>query len=81
MHHGTGLVGEYQAWVRPWGFAPEDVSGSVVIGQGTNDELVPAQWGAALADRIPNARLRAVDGAGHFVGYTHTEEILGEFAP
>lgn len=79
MHHGTGM-GEYTAWVRPWGFAPEDVSGSVVIWQGSDDDLIPPKWGAALAARIPGARLHAVGGAGHFVGYTHTAELLREFA-
>lgn len=80
MHHGTGMVGEYQAWVRPWGFALEAIAGSVVIWQGSDDDLIPAAWGATLADRIPGARLHAVAGAGHFVGYSHTAEVLGEFA-
>ena len=51
LEHGDGMVEEYRAWVRPWGFAPEDITGSVVIWQGGADELVPPAWGTQLADR------------------------------
>lgn len=76
LTHGDGMVEEYRAWVRPWGFAPEAVTGPVTIWQGDADELVPPQWGEELARRIPNARLRLLPGEGHFLGFRHQAEIL-----
>ncbi|MFA5883632.1 MAG: alpha/beta hydrolase [Acidimicrobiia bacterium] len=76
MAHGDGMVEEYRAWVRPWGFTPEDVTGAVVIWQGGADELVPPAWGAQLAARIPGARLEFRADAGHFVAYAHTDAVL-----
>ena len=80
MEHGEGMVEEYRAWVRPWGFAPEDVHASVTIWQGDADELVPPKWGDELGRRIPNARLERRPGEGHFLGYVHQADILREFA-
>jgi pimeloyl-ACP methyl ester carboxylesterase len=76
LEGGQGMVEEYRAWVRPWGFTPEDVTGPVDVWQGDADDLVPKEWGAELARRIPGARLHAVDGAGHFLAYTHTADVL-----
>jgi pimeloyl-ACP methyl ester carboxylesterase len=75
---GDGMVEEYRAWARPWGFAPEDVTGEVTVWHGDADTLVPAAWGEALAARIPGARLTRVAGAGHFVACTHTAEVLAD---
>ena len=80
LAHGEGMVEEYRAWARPWGFAPEDVPGAVTVWQGDDDQLVPAAWGAEIARRIPAGRLVAVPGAGHFVALTHTAEVLTDLA-
>jgi pimeloyl-ACP methyl ester carboxylesterase len=73
---GDGMVEEYRAWARPWGSSPTDIHGPVVFWHGEADELVPPAWSAALADAVPQGRLERVPGAGHFLGYTHTAEIL-----
>jgi pimeloyl-ACP methyl ester carboxylesterase len=78
--YGDGMVEEYRAWVRPWGFAPEDIRGPVTSWQGDADELVPPKWGDELARRIPNARLEVRAGEGHFLGYLHQADILRKFA-
>ena len=79
LDHGEGMTEEYVAWARPWGFTPEDIAGEVDVWQGDQDDLVPPAWGAELARRLPRGRLRSVDGAGHFLGYTHTSEVLAGF--
>ena len=79
LRHGEGMTEEYVAWARPWGFTPEDVRSEVDVWQGDQDDLVPPAWGAELARRLPNGRLRSVEGAGHFLGYTHTSEVLSAF--
>jgi pimeloyl-ACP methyl ester carboxylesterase len=76
LEHGDGMVEEYRAWVRPWGFTPEDVRGHVAIYQGDADDLVPPEWGTELAQRIPDAHLELLEGEGHFLGYRHQEAVL-----
>jgi pimeloyl-ACP methyl ester carboxylesterase len=80
LEHGDGMVEEYVAWARPWGFAPEEVSVPVTLHQGTDDDLVPTAWAQTLANRIPGARLEQHDGAGHFLTYTEPRCVLREFA-
>lgn len=67
-------------YAPPWGFAPEDIGVPVCIFQGGADELVPASWGATLADRIPGAGLVAFPGEGHFIALTRSKEILDYLA-
>jgi pimeloyl-ACP methyl ester carboxylesterase len=76
LEGGGGMVEEYRAWVRPWGFAPADIPGPVTFWHGDADDLVPPAWSAALAAAVPHGRLERVPGAGHFLGYTHTADIL-----
>ena len=73
-----GMVEEYLAWARPWGFDPADVRIPTTIWQGSADTLIPKHWGEALAEQIPGARLSMQEGEGHFVGYSHQAEILAE---
>jgi pimeloyl-ACP methyl ester carboxylesterase len=71
----VGAVEEYRAWMRPWGFAPEDLDLPVDIWAGTSDQLVIPSWPRRLASRIPNATLHIRDG-GHFVAHLHYREIF-----
>lgn len=61
-----GVVEEYRAMLRPWGFEPEDISVPVDIWAGVNDELLDPSWPGELARRIPDATLHLREG-GHFV--------------
>lgn len=71
-----GIVEEYLAWARPWGFAPADVQVRVDVWQGDDDHLVPPAWAGRLAGDLPQARLNLVEGAGHFLLLDHAEQIL-----
>lgn len=73
---GEGMVEEYRAWVRPWGFGAADISGPVTFWHGEADDLVPPAWSARLAEEVPDGHLKRVPRAGHFLGYTHTADIL-----
>lgn len=77
---GEGMVEEYRAWVRPWGFAPADIPGPVTFWHGDADDLVPPDWSATLAAAAPQGRFERVPRAGHFLGYTHTADILRRLA-
>jgi pimeloyl-ACP methyl ester carboxylesterase len=75
MRQPRGAVEEYRAWMRPWGFAPEELTVPVDVWAGTHDELVNASWPHRLASRIPNATLNIRDG-GHFMAHLHYREIF-----
>jgi pimeloyl-ACP methyl ester carboxylesterase len=70
-----GIVEEYRAWIRPWGFDPEDLTVPVDVWAGTRDQLVDPDWPHRLVQRIPNATLNIRDG-GHFMAHLHYREIL-----
>jgi pimeloyl-ACP methyl ester carboxylesterase len=70
-----GAVEEYRAWMRPWGFAPEDLDVPADVWAGTRDQLVDPSWPHRLAKRIPGATLNIRDG-GHFVAHLHYREIF-----
>lgn len=76
LRQPAGAVEEYLAWMRPWGFAPEDLDVPVDVWTGADDQLVNSSWPHRLAERIPNATLNIREG-GHFVAHLHYREILG----
>ena len=71
----AGVVEEYRAWMRPWGFHPEQIAVGADVWAGESDQLVKAGWQAELARRIPNATLRTRPG-GHFLAHLHYPEIF-----
>ena len=70
-----GIVEEYRAWMRPWGFTPEELTVPVDVWAGSQDDLVPARWPHRLAQRIPGATLNIRDG-GHFMAHLYYREIF-----
>ncbi len=75
LRQPAGVVEEYRAWMRPWGFAPEELEVPVDVWTGAQDQLVDPSWPQRLASRIPNATLNVRDG-GHFVAHLHYREIF-----
>jgi pimeloyl-ACP methyl ester carboxylesterase len=75
LRQPAGVVEEYRAWMRPWGFTPEDLDVPVGVWTGNQDQLVDSSWPQRLASRIPNATLNVRDG-GHFVAHLHYREIF-----
>ncbi|WP_430332748.1 alpha/beta fold hydrolase [Rhodococcus sp. ACT016] len=75
----SGVVEDYRAWSRPWGFAPEDLEVPVDVWWGDSDRLVPKEWVSELARRIPKSTLNIGMG-GHFFAQLHYKEILDSLA-
>ncbi|RVW05911.1 alpha/beta fold hydrolase [Rhodococcus xishaensis] len=75
----AGVVEEYRAWARPWGFAPEDLEVPVDVWWGDADHLVPREWPSELATRIPKSTLNIGTG-GHFMAHLHYRAILDSFS-
>jgi pimeloyl-ACP methyl ester carboxylesterase len=75
LRRPAGVVEEYRAWMRPWGFVPADLRVPVDVWAGTEDELVDASWPAELAGQIPGATLNLRSG-GHFMAHLYYREIF-----
>lgn len=75
MRRPDGVVEEYRAWMRPWGFLPEDLAVPVDVWGGEQDELVDQTWPRELARRIPGASLHLRPG-GHFLAHRYYREIF-----
>jgi len=75
LRTAAGVVEDYRAWMRPWGFAPEDLRVPVDVWDGTEDELVPRAWPPELARRIDGATLFIRPG-GHFLAHLYYREIF-----
>jgi pimeloyl-ACP methyl ester carboxylesterase len=79
LRQPSGAVEEYRAWVRPWGFAPEDLTVPVDVWAGTRDELVNPSWPQRLVSRIPDATRNIREG-GHFLAHLYYREIFAALA-
>jgi pimeloyl-ACP methyl ester carboxylesterase len=75
MRQPGGVAEDYRAWMRPWGFAPEDLAVPVEVWAGEQDDLVSTEWEIELARRIPGASLQLRPG-GHFLAHLYYGEIF-----
>lgn len=64
---GTAAVGqELRLLLRPWGFAPAEVSVPVRFEHGADDATVPPLAARTLARAVPHGVLSIREGVGHF---------------
>lgn len=75
LRRPAGVVEDYRAWMRPWGFTPEQITIPVDVWGGQQDELVPIAWPRELARRIPGATLHERPG-GHFLAHLYYPDIF-----
>ncbi|QKT11838.1 alpha/beta hydrolase [Rhodococcus sp. W8901] len=75
----AGVVEDYRAWARPWGFSPEELQVPVDVWWGDADRLIPKEWPTELATRIPKSTLNIGTG-GHFMAHLHYRAILDSLA-
>lgn len=75
LRRPDGVVEDYRAWIRPWGFRPEQITVRTDVWAGESDQLVKLGWESELAQRIPDATLHVRPG-GHFLAHLHYPEIL-----
>lgn len=66
LAHGIwGWFDDDIAFTRPWGFDLEAIRVPVQVWQGSEDLMVPIAHGRWLAERVPTADPRLVEGEGH----------------
>jgi len=75
LRRPSGVAEEYRAWMRPWGFTPEDLDVGVDVWIGSEDKLLDPRWPHELARRIPKGTLYVRSG-GHFMAHLHYREIF-----
>ena len=80
LRHGVdGWVDDDLAFTEPWGFDFDELSGPVMIWQGSLDVMVPFAHGRALASRIGGASVHLEEGEGHLsIGLGALDRMLDE---
>ena len=74
-----GWLDDDLAFVRGWGFTPDEVRVPVSLWQGSEDLMVPFAHGRWLADRLPTATPHLLEGEGHLsVALGSLEAMLDE---
>jgi pimeloyl-ACP methyl ester carboxylesterase len=63
---------------RYWGFELTEITVPITFWGGNSDVIVPYVHAERQSKRVQNARLRTLDGRGHFAGYTSTAEVLDD---
>jgi pimeloyl-ACP methyl ester carboxylesterase len=78
----TGLAGDIAGYcLQPWGFAPEDVQAKTLLLYGSRDPLAGPRHGRWWQERIRDARLEVVPGAGHLLVIPSWARALSHLAP
>jgi pimeloyl-ACP methyl ester carboxylesterase len=72
----AGWVDDDLAFVKPWGFAVDQISVPVLVRYGATDVLVPPVHGEWLAANVPGCVVKVDDTAGHLA--TNPEQEIAE---
>jgi pimeloyl-ACP methyl ester carboxylesterase len=72
----AGLVDDYAALGRSWGFPVERISVPVHCWHATADHVVPLHHSDELVRRVPGATLSLWEGEGHLAIIDHVGEVL-----
>ncbi|MCA9904882.1 MAG: alpha/beta hydrolase [Anaerolineae bacterium] len=75
-HQGAGVIDDVLALAQPWGFALNEVQQRVMLWYGSEDKTWPASVGQHLADRLLDANLTVIDGAGQLLILSHWQSIM-----
>ena len=72
----AGVAADVEAQARPLGVHPAAVICPVHLWYGTLDAVAPPANGRWYAAHLPAASLHLVEGAGHYLAFTHWAEML-----
>lgn len=75
---GHGVAHELLIVSRPWGFHLGDIRAPVYIWHGERDANIPPGMGRYLAQTISGATATFVPDAGHFLAFSHWDQILAQ---
>ena len=74
----AGWVDDDLAFVKPWGFAVDQITVPVLVRYGATDVLVPPAHGEWLAANVPGCVVKLDDEAGH-LGSDPVQERVEHF--
>lgn len=78
LRDAWGVVDDYAALARPWGFDVATITVPLSLWQGDADTMVPLAHSRAVAERVPSARLTVWPREGHLATITHVHDILAD---
>jgi pimeloyl-ACP methyl ester carboxylesterase/DNA-binding CsgD family transcriptional regulator len=70
------IAREMQLIAEPWHFNLDAYPGPITFWHGRDDTLVPMEIAQELFRQIPRSCFQCVDGAGHYLIFSHWQEIL-----
>jgi pimeloyl-ACP methyl ester carboxylesterase len=76
LRGARGIVADYVALAKPWGFRVEDIATPAHIWHGTADVNVPYSHSEQLAARLTHAGFTTWPGEGHLGIIPHHTEVL-----
>jgi pimeloyl-ACP methyl ester carboxylesterase len=78
----AGLAADIAGYcLQPWGFEPEAVEAKTLLLYGSHDPIAGPRHGRWWRERLPNARLEVVPGAGHLLLIPMWPQVLSHVAP
>jgi pimeloyl-ACP methyl ester carboxylesterase len=81
LRAGTRAVASELAMLaRPWGIDLSMVTSRVELWHGRDDVNVPPAAALSLAERLPHAVVRIIDGEGHAVGWMQRHALMASLA-
>lgn len=72
-----GAGDELRLFIRPWGFALQEIAVPVHLWHGARDLLVPCAAAERLAAAIPDCRVEIIPDGGHYLVYALMDRLLG----
>jgi pimeloyl-ACP methyl ester carboxylesterase len=77
VRHGlAGVQADVEAQIRPYDIDLGDVAVPVRLWYGTTDTTTPPAFGHWYTSQLPASHLELVDGAGHYLPFTHWPQLL-----
>jgi pimeloyl-ACP methyl ester carboxylesterase len=73
---GLGVTTDAAVHYVDWGFKLKETGCKVHVFHGTEDHLVPFEYGKHLGENIPECRLHVLEGEGHLFPYKYLDLIF-----
>ena len=73
---GRGVATDTMIQYSDWGFRLVELQAKLHLFHGTEDSLVPFEFGQFIADQAPNCTFHALEGLGHFISIANPNLIF-----
>ncbi len=73
---GRGVAIDTMIQYSDWGFRLAELQGKIHLFHGTEDNLVPFEFGQFIADQAANCEFHALHGQGHFISIGYPDLIF-----